>query len=102
MDLSRVNGPSATTAIVPAVPGIGVALQKRINNNFTGGGSATDIDNVVLAADEKPGGGRSGGDENENSSRVKKVQKFIANVFEITSIHGVAYLTKEGTHAIER
>lgn len=35
-------------------------------------------------------------------NRVTKIQKFIGDVFEITSIHGVAYLTKEGTHAIER
>lgn len=41
-------------------------------------------------------------DDSLHLSWVQKIQKFVADVFEITSIHGFAYLTKEGTHAIER
>uniref|UniRef100_A0A336L920 CSON005659 protein n=1 Tax=Culicoides sonorensis TaxID=179676 RepID=A0A336L920_CULSO len=31
-----------------------------------------------------------------------RIHKFIANVFDTTSIHGLTYLTKDGSHAIER
>lgn len=44
-----------------------------------------------------------------SESRVKKlneywlpIHKFVANVFDTTSIHGLTYITKEGSHAIER
>ncbi|XP_063709117.1 sodium channel protein Nach [Culicoides brevitarsis] len=34
--------------------------------------------------------------------RWNRMHKFIANVFDTTSIHGLTYLTKGGSHAIER
>lgn len=45
----------------------------------------------------------------ESSSRKPKKKlkwdsfyKFVANVFDTTSVHGLTYLTKDGAHLIER
>lgn len=36
------------------------------------------------------------------SERIAKTKKFIGDVFSITTVHGVVYLTKEGLHIVER
>lgn len=98
MELSGLNSPAATTAtaaaILPAVPAVAGILQNGNMSIAAASGNGAEHEEVM---DEK-----SSPSGNENLSRVKKIQKFIADVFDITSIHGVAYLTKEGTHAIER
>lgn len=101
MELSGLNSPAATTAtaaaaILPAVPAMAGVWQIAKFNVAASPGNEADREEVMEETNSGPSSG------NENLSRMKKVQKFIADVFDITSIHGLAYLTKEGTHTIER
>lgn len=101
MELSGLSGSAAATLQVEKTND----ANGSDNNIRSLGGGGGAVGGAAGAADG--GGADTGvGDDDTNSeegpSRMEKIQKFIANVFEITSIHGVAYLTKEGTHAIER
>lgn len=102
MELSGLSGSAAATLQVEKTNDAN-GSDNNIRSLRSGGGIG-----VGGAAGDADGGGADTGvgDDDTNSeegpSRMEKIQKFIANVFEITSIHGVAYLTKEGTHAIER